>query len=80
MSQCASPLSFILSAVFFLGQMSSSDDENGVKMRLHSDCGNMSSSEFKRREGYNKNGSSPHTDISVSQPELRCEQFVFCRS
>lgn len=38
----------------FNGQMSSYDDENRVKMSLNSDCGNMSSPESKRKEGYNK--------------------------
>ncbi|XP_016362434.1 zinc-alpha-2-glycoprotein-like [Sinocyclocheilus anshuiensis] len=59
------------------GQMSSYDDENGGQMRLHSDRGEMSSPESKRRECYNKNGSSPRADISISP---RCEQLVFCRS
>ncbi len=70
----------LLSAVFFLGQTSSYDDDNGVKMTLHSDRGETSSPESKRRERCNKNGSSPHTDNSISQPGLRCEQLVFCRS
>ncbi|KAI2653244.1 hypothetical protein H4Q32_006651 [Labeo rohita] len=61
-------------------QMSSQDDENGVKMRLNSDRGETSSPESKRREWYNKNGSSPHTDMSISQSGLRCKQFVYCRS
>ncbi|KAF4100986.1 hypothetical protein G5714_019182 [Onychostoma macrolepis] len=62
------------------GQMSSYDDDNGVKMTLQSDRGQTSSPGSERRDRCNKNGSSPHTDISVSQPGQRCEQLVFCTS